>query len=348
MNHPFHAIQMPQPNESMALPLSLTGLADYSPGPAIDNATLEDVLRTPVRSLMSYLGVEARHYAIDPRTGEALEHGLGTSEMSVRAGRQALIKAGLEARAIDTLICATSTPDGRLPPLTHAVQRGLGMADLQTYDLRGGCAVAMQALTLAGALIEAGRSHRVLVTLADTLSRHYLAPLIGREAPTIEELVNALTFADGAAALVIESAGERDGLLLQRVSSRSCFAEAAHGFGVDGQGRTNHNHRAIRALLPQVVEAALTDLGVRGDGGADLLDVLIVPQANRSMLNLVRTSLSEKLFYAGHRIGNSPVPAIFRALALGVESGEIVPGRSRVGMIAVESASWTYGTAVLC
>ena len=265
MNHPFHAIQMPQPNESMALPLSLTGLADYSPGPAIDNATLEDVLRTPVRSLMSYLGVEARHYAIDPRTGEALEHGLGTSEMSVRAGRQALIKAGLEARAIDTLICATSTPEVATPadPCGATWSRHGRPSDLRLARWLRGC---HQALTLAGALIEAGRSHRVLVTLADTFSRHYLAPLIGREAPTIEELVNALTFADGAAALVIELAGEREGLLLQRVSSRSCFAEAAHGFGVDGQGRTNHNHRAIRTLLPQVVEAALTDLGVRGDG----------------------------------------------------------------------------------
>jgi 3-oxoacyl-[acyl-carrier-protein] synthase III len=334
---------------TVAQPLALTGLANYSPGPAVDNATLEAVLQAPVRSVMAYFGVEARHYVIDPRTGKELEPGLGTTEMSVRAGRKALAGAGLEADAIDTLICATSTPDGRLPPLTHDVQRGLGMEDVQMYDLRGGCAVAMQALALASALLESGRARRVLVTLADTLSRHFLTPLLGQNDPRTEDLVNALTFADGAAAAVVEAAREGDrAFRLLNVSARSRFAHRAHGFGVDGDGQTLHNHRAIREQLPHVMqEAVQTLLASNRDAGERPIDHLIVPQVNRSMLNLVQSELHDRVYYVGHRIGNCPAPAILRALALAIEEGVFAPGSANVGVIGIETASWTFGTALL-
>lgn len=328
--------------------LAITGLADYSPGPAVDNAELEEVLQAPVRSLMKYFGVEKRHYAIDPRTGAPREPGLGTAEMSARAARLAIERAGLETGDIDALICATATPDGRLPPLTHAVQGRLGLGDVGLYDLRGGCAVAMQGLTLAGALIESGRARRVVVTLADTVSPHYLKPLLGVADPGTEAVVNAATFADGAAAIVLQAAeGGHGGFELMRVGARSRFAQHALGFGVDAAGTTRHNHRAIKENLPQVMRAAVDELIAGTEGGADAIDRLIVPQVNRSMVDLVRSNLHDKVFYIGDRIGNCPAPAVMRALAAGVASGDIVPGQTRVGVIAVETASWSYGVSLL-
>lgn len=89
--------------------LLLTGVANYSPGPAVSNAELEDILQAPVSSLMSYFGVESRHYVINPRDGSPHDPDLGTAEMSARAAHQALLQAGVEARVVDTLICATSS-----------------------------------------------------------------------------------------------------------------------------------------------------------------------------------------------------------------------------------------------
>lgn len=363
MNHPYPHADVLARARAGHPSLAITGLANYSPGPAVGNEELEDVLQAPVRSLMSYFGVQTRHYAIDPRTGEPREPGLGTSEMSARAGRAALAQAGLAPAQVDTLVCATSTPDGRLPPLTHAVQQKLGLGDIALFDLRGGCAVALQGLSLAAALIESGRARRVLVTLADTVSRYYLTPLLGRSDPRsdprTEDLINATTFADGAAAVVVEAAAQAQagalGFELLSLSARSCFADRAHGFGVDGQGQSVHNHRAIREHLPVVMQTAVAELqAAQASHSLDALGQpaaeigkLIVPQVNRSMLDLVQSELHDKVFYVGDRIGNCPAPAILRALALGVEAGEIVPGHTRVGVIAIETASWSYGTALL-
>ncbi len=329
--------------------LALTGMANYSPGPAVDNATLENALQGPVCRLMEYFRIKTRHYVIDPQSGAAIEPGLGTTEMSVRAGRQALARAGLAPDAIDTLICATSTPDDRLPPLPHAVQRELGLPSVQTFDLRGGCAVAMQALSLAGALIESGRSRRVLITLADTLSRYFLKPLIGQSNPRTEALVNATTFSDGAAAVVVEAARENDGALrLLNVAAQSSHADQSLGFAVNGAGDTLHNHRAIRENLPPVMAAALQVLRASNRvAGERQIDHLIVPQVNPSMLDMVKSELHDRIYYIGDRIGNCPAPAVLRAMALGVEEGVFKPGCANVGVIGVETASWTFGTALV-
>lgn len=328
--------------------VALTGVADYSPGPAVGNAELEEVLQAPVQSLMSYFGVETRHYTIDPRTGQPREPGLGTTEMSARAAERAMERAQIDPERIDTLICGTSTPDGRLPPLTYAVQRRLRLGELAMYDMRGGCAVALQCLTLATALIQAGRAKAVLVTLADTISPHYLAPLLGRTDAATEDVINGLTFADGAAAVVVEAAEESPrGFDLRMVSSRSCFPGRSTGFGVDKTGTALHNHRAIRENLPVVMKAAVGELLAAQRDDDPAIDKLIVPQVNRSMVDIVKTDLHEKVFYVGHQIGNCPAPAILRAFALGIDRGEIVPGRTRVGVIAVETASWSYGVSLL-
>lgn len=329
--------------------MALAAVADYSPGPPVTHAQLEEALGTSLGALAAYFGIEARHWALDPCTRQLREPGLGTSLMSARAGQEALRLAGLEPEGIDALVCGTSTPDTRLPPLPHAVQRALGMRSVASYDLRGGCAVALQALTLASSLIESGRANQVLVTLADTLSPHYVLPLLGVPDPRTEALVNALTFADGAAAAILEPAREEeDRFCLRHVSSRSSFAHRTGGFTVDGGGQTRHDHRAIRDLLPEVMREASSDLeAARIAQGQVRIDHLIVPQVNRSMLELVSTDLHDRLFYLGHRLGNCPAPAVLRALARGIQEGVLVPGTSCIGLIGVETTSWTLGTALI-
>lgn len=328
---------------------AITAVADYSPGPPVTNAELETVLQAPVATLMRYFGVESRHYVIDPRTGQLRERDLGTTEMSARAAEKAVAAAGIRLAEVDCLICGTSTPDDRLPPLTYAVQRRLGLSTVTMYDLRGGCAVSLQALTLATALIEAGRASTVLITAADTISPAFFVPLLGAPKPSTEAVMNGLAFADGGAAMVVQrAAGDREAFSVRMVNGRSRFPHYPVGFALDAAGIPTHNHRAIREVLPEVVTAAVNEVLAPLDGDAKRLDRLVVPQANRSMVDMVRTeSLRDKMFYVGHRIGNSPAPAIMRAIALGMDAGEIVPGKTSLGIVAIESASWCYGVSLL-
>lgn len=327
--------------------IAIVGLAQYSPGPVVENSALASALQSDIHSLLGYFGVTGRHYVVDPATGLPREPGLGTTQMSIRAGRAAMKDAGIDPAQVDALICGTSTPDGRLPPLTHQVQRQLGLPNATPYEIHGGCAASLQCLALAAALIEAGRAHCIVVTLADTLSSHYLAPLLAKDASRIRtaDLINACVFADGAAAVVVQAVtADQPGIELSglRVSAR--FHERPTGFTVTASGITEHDHRAIREALPDVLHAAVDDLGRLHHGR---IDHLIVPQVNRSMVDLVHTPLHDKVYYVGDRIGNCPAPAVLRALAIGVERGDLKPDSSRIGVVALETTSWTYGTALL-
>ena len=326
---------------------AIVGLAQYSPGPRVDNPTLAMSLQAEVQSLMGYFGITGRHYVIDPATGALREPGLGTAEMCARACIAALRDAQVEASQVDTLICGTSTPDERLPPLTHRVQRRLGLQEVSPYESHGGCAASLQCLSLAAALVEAGRARCVLVALADTLSPHYLRPLLSQDPARIRtaDLINACVFADGAAAVVVQAASpKRPGMALQGLRVRSRFCDRPSGFDVTAAGVTEHDHRAIREVLPEVMRAAADDLSCLGTQG---VDHLIVPQVNRSMVDLVHTALHDKVYYVGDCIGNCPAPAVLRALSIGVERGDIDRMVARIGVIALETTSWTYGTALL-
>jgi 3-oxoacyl-[acyl-carrier-protein] synthase-3 len=326
---------------------AIVGLAHYSPGPLVDNPTLATALQAEVQSLMGYFGITGRHYVIDPSTGALREPGLGTAEMCARACTAALRDAQVQASQVDTLICGTSTPDERLPPLTHRVQRRLGIREASPYEIHGGCAASLQCLALAAALVEAGRARCVLVALADTLSPHYLQPLLSQDPARIRtaDLINACVFADGAAAVVVEVASpQRQGMALQGLRVRSRFCDRPTGFAVTAAGQTEHDHRAIREVLPEVMRAAADDLASLGTRD---VDHLIVPQVNRSMVDLVHTALHDKVYYVGDRIGNCPAPAVLRAMSIGVARGDIDRQAARVGVIALETTSWTYGTALL-
>jgi len=329
--------------------IAITGVADYSPGPPVTNAELETALQTPVTTLMNYFGVESRHYVIDPATGERREPGLGTTEMSVRAARSALQQAGVEIGEVDFLITSSSTPDDRLPPLTYQVQRRLGLGEIRTLDLRGGCTVAMQALTTACTLIESGRANTVLVTAADCISPAYFAPLLKANAKlSSENLMNGLAFADGGGAIVVQARPKVKGLRVLHADIASRFHTRDVGFSLDASGSAIHNHRSIRSVLPDVAARAMKDMLGPVDGNADKIDVLIVPQVNRSMIRVAgNEGMDSKRFYIGHEIGNCPAPAIFRAMARAIERGNIQTGESCVGVLGIETASWNYGVALL-
>jgi 3-oxoacyl-[acyl-carrier-protein] synthase-3 len=328
---------------------TITGVSDYSPGPPVSNAELEEVLQVAVSTQMAYFGVEARHFVIDPLTGKRREPDLGTTEMAARAAQEALAQAGVELGEVDWLITASSTPDERLPPLTYKVQRRLGLSSVQMVDLRGGCTVALQALLTACSLIESGRARTVLVTAADCISPHYFAPLLQAKGHiSSEDLLNGLAFADGAGAIVVQAKPERRGLRVKHVDVASHFPDRDVGFSLNAYGEASHNHRAIRTVLPKVVARAMDDLLSPVGGDPKEIDVLIVPQVNRSMIGIARTeAMDEKRFYVGHEIGNCPAPAIYRALARAISAGKVTPGESAVGILGIETASWCYGVSLL-
>lgn len=346
----------------------ITGTGRYLPGEPIDSGRLSRAMPgLPVDIFHQYFGVDTRHYAVDPESGEnrtiTAEDGseipLSTTEMGAQAAIAAIAKSGIDASEIDAVITNSTTPDGLLPPFALLIQRRLNIGEAQLLDLRGGCSASIQALNVATMLIESGRARAVLIVSSEFTSQYYFRRLRDMKDPHFNDVVNGLLFADGAGAIVVESrdrceARGKDGYAVTYSGTKSCFAADRAGFSLvnkaSGGVETKHDHRAIRNTLPKVVERGYSELtGATGKGPADF-DVTIIPQVNQSMIQLVSGEGMdpEKMgfCYYGRETGNIPAAAMFMALDIATERGRIEPGDD-IGILSIETTSWNYAVASL-
>ncbi|WP_125105993.1 beta-ketoacyl-ACP synthase III [Gulosibacter massiliensis] len=91
-------------------------------------------------------------------------------DMGIRAGQEAIEKAGIEPSQIGAVIVATVTNVMQTPAAATRVADGLGATPAAAYDISAGCAGYCYAVTQADALIRAGVAEYVLVVGAEKLS----------------------------------------------------------------------------------------------------------------------------------------------------------------------------------
>ena len=343
----------------------ITGTGHYLPGEPVETAMLADRWpEIPVDTLMRYFGIESRHLVIDPRTGEratvevdGVKVPLGTTEMAAQAALKAMAAAGISVDEVDLVITNSTTPDMTLHPVTLLLQRRLGFGDVQMIDLRGGCAAGIQALAIATMMVRSSQAKTVLLAGSECTSPFYFRKLqVETKTPSMSDVLNGLLFADGAGAVIVqEMSVARPGaecvLCVGYTGTRSCFPHEKPGFelhpkpggGVD----TCHNHRAIRRTLPRVVVRAYEELARFGIGTPDEYDLVIVPQVNRSMIEMVTgrmDTIDDRLFYIGNQTGNVPAAAMMMALDMAHRRGRLPP-RGTIGVVSVETTSWMFAVA---
>lgn len=341
----------------------IVGLGSYLPGEPVTNDVIADRLPdVPVADLMNYFGVQQRHFVVAPDTGERAEKDLGTAELAYRAACAAIADAELPRQEIDLIVTTTATPDVIMPPLARQLQRRLGVERAQLCDLRGGCAAAIQGLILAQTMIGSGRARTALICGAECMSPHYYTERLLRNAtPDSSDMINGLIFADGASAMIVSAADDargRSGMLeIGYCNAVSTHPHEREGLliGPDEKKRvpvqTTHNHRLISRLLPRIVGDAVTDLVCNGGRSAEDYGTIIVPQANRSLMSMVVPELVMGLdglmYYVGDRTANIPGAAMVMALDFAVKGGRVRSGGQPVGIVAAETASWTYAVVDL-
>jgi 3-oxoacyl-[acyl-carrier-protein] synthase-3 len=341
----------------------IVGLGSYLPGEPVTNDVIAQRLPdVPVLDLMRYFGVEQRHFVVAPDTGERTEKGLGTAELAYRAACAAIADAEMPVGEIDLIITTTATPDVIMPPLARQLQRRLGIERAQLCDLRGGCAAAIQGLILAQTMIRSGRARTALICGAECMSPYYYAErLLMNAAPNSSDMINGLIFADGGAAMIVGSAEQARGrnavLEIGYCNAVSTHPHEREGLliGPDEKKlvpvQTTHNHRLISRLLPQIVSTAVADLVNNGGRTPEAYGTIIVPQANRSLMSMIVPELVMGLdglmFYVGDRTANIPGAAMVMALDFAVRAGRVRSGGAPVGIVAAETASWTYAVVDL-
>ena len=310
------------------------GCGSYLPAKVLTNDDLSRIVDTSDEWITQRTGIKKRHIAAE---GEL------TSDLAVKAAREALADAGVTIEEIDLIVMATATPDHTFPAAAVSVQQKLGMNHGAAFDMQAVCSGFLFGLTSADALIKAGQARKVLVIGAETFSRIL----------DWTDRATCVLFGDGAGAVVLAAeAGTTRGVLAAKLRSDGRYKDKLY---VDGgpsttqsvghlrmEGREVYRHAV--AMISDVIEDTLAASGCT----ADDIDWFVPHQANVRIIDASAKKLgipSEKVIRTVDRHGNTSAASIPLALTVAERDGRIKPGD--LLLLEAMGGGFTWGAVLL-
>ena len=277
---------------------------------------------------------------IRTRTGIAERRvGSTTTELSIRAGRQALDRSGLDPELIDVVIVATQTPDDLCPSTAAGVQDALGLT-CGAFDLNAACAGFSYGLVTAHSLLQTG-ARAALVVGVDRMTA----------ATNYEDRSTAILFGDGAGAVVLQAAASADrGVLAWDTGTDGSRPDILSSpikdgviTGVEMDGKAVFKHMVRYAA--DSATAAVTRAGLSFD---DIAAVL-AHQANQRILETVAGRLGverSKFVSVIEHTGNTSAGSVPLALDAAVRTSKVRSGDHILLLGFGGGLSWASTVAV--
>lgn len=302
-----------------------------------DGTPIESAGDVIVRKFRSITGIEERRYARPDQTA---------SDIGAIAARRAIETSGCDPESLDLIIVAHNFGDMRhgtiqtdiVPGLSARIKHLLGIRNTAciAFDILFGCPGWLQGVILAHQSIRGGFSRRCLIVGTETLSR----TLDGHDR-------DAMIFADGAGAVVLE-ASEKEGGILSFSAQTHSYDEAYYlSMGPSYSPGSDEKVRYIKMKGRKIYEFALTHVPLAmktclDQSGVPIssLSQVLIHQANEKMdeaiikrffeLYDIRTLPAHVMPMSIHKLGNSSVgtvPTLFDLCASGQLPGhEFHPG----------------------
>jgi 3-oxoacyl-[acyl-carrier-protein] synthase-3 len=251
--------------------------------------------------------------------------------------------AGLDAKDIDLIIVATSTPDMIFPSTACIVQNKIGANGCAAFDVQAVCSGFIYALSVADAMIRAGSAKTALVIGAEVFSRLL----------NFKDRTTCVLFGDGAGAVVLQ-ASETPGIL-----SSSLHADGKHvdvlcvpGTVVNGQISgspllTMDGQAVFKLAVGLLEKAALSVLDKAGRTKEDI-NWLIPHQANIRIMQSTAKKLAlpmEKVVVTVHDHGNTSAASIPLAFDHAMRSGQLKKGDTL--LLEGVGGGFTWGAVLL-
>src|SRR5437667_8861273 len=210
---------------------------------------------------------------ITERTGIRERHivdaGVATSDLAVEAAKASLAARGIEGSELEVIIVATVTPDMFFPATACLVQDRLGAKGAWGFDLSAACSGFAYALTVGAQFVGAGTHKKVLVIGSDTMSSIL----------DYKDRGTCVLFGDGAGAVLLEPAGEGEGII-----------DFHHD--VDGSGGQHLYMPGGGSLNPSSLETVQKNMHVVHQDGPNVLNYAVRRMAELSCRLLERNGLS--------------------------------------------------------
>jgi 3-oxoacyl-[acyl-carrier-protein] synthase-3 len=311
----------------------IVGTGSYLPPRVMANAEFEKRLDTSDAWIRERTGIASRHIADEKQT---------SSDLALEASKKALEAAGLDAKEIDLIIVATSTPDYVFPSTACLLQAKLGISGGAAFDVQAVCSGFVYAIATADSFIKNRMAKKALVVGAEVFSRIL----------DWNDRGTCVLFGDGAGAVVL-AAGDKPGIhasILHADGSQAGLLSVPGNVNrgaicgspflqMDGQGVFKFAVRVLEESAREVVAAADLTLGD--------VDWLIPHQANVRILDAVARKLklpAHKLVVTVDHHGNTSAASVPLALDEFVRGGRIRPGH-RVLMQGV-GGGFTWGSSL--
>ncbi|MEW5796110.1 MAG: beta-ketoacyl-ACP synthase III [Candidatus Zixiibacteriota bacterium] len=293
------------------------------------NADFEKIVDTSDEWIISRTGIRERHIAPDE---------MSSADMGVEAARRALEMSDASHEDIDLIICATVTPDYRLPSNACVLQERIGFPNAVAFDVVSACTGFINALSIANSYIVTGQHRRALVVGTEKLSA----------ITNYGDRNTCVLFGDAAGAVVLEPCDNGSGLLSSYMRSDGTLRPLlwqktggtrhpySAGFTFDGTDKIMMNGSDVfKVAVREMGQAAAR---VVQDAGLTIDDIaLCVPhQANIRIIEAMAKRLGipmEKVYLNIDRYGNTSAASVPLALDEANREGRIKPG-DHVVMVA--------------
>lgn len=318
----------------------VTGTGMSVPDRIMTNADLEKIVETSDEWIRTRTGIRERRIAGQHEY---------MSQFAVEASRRALDMAGLDAKDIELIICATVTPDVPIPATACFIQHALGSKKAAAFDMQAGCSGFIYAQSVAKQFIVSGRNKHILVIGAELLSKFL----------DWSDRATCVIFADGAGATimsegelprgVLASAMHTDGsmsdfICMEGGGSRypatpETVAEGRHFIKMRG----NETFKIAVRSIEEVSREVLAKAGLTPDD----VNWFIPHQANQRIIDAVGQRLgipAERSYVNVDRYGNTSAASIPIALDEAVRQGKVQPGD--VVLMAAFGAGLTWAASV--
>lgn len=315
----------------------IAGTGGYLPEKILENADLERLVDTSDAWIRERTGIRERHIAAEDET---------SCDLAEVASRRAMAAAGVDAKDIDLIIVATTTPDKIFPSTACLLQERLGIHGPPAFDIQAVCTGFVYALGVADKFIRTGAARCALVVGSDTLSRII----------DWSDRSTCVLFGDGAGAVILRAA-EEPGVIATHLHadgryqallevpagiSRGYDTVRAGGAYIEMQG--NEVFRVAVNTLERIVDETLQANGLEKND----IDWLIPHQANIRIISATARKLKmpmERVVVTVDTHGNTSAASIPLALDVAVRDGRVQRGETL--LLEAFGGGFTWGSALI-
>ena len=321
----------------------IMGTGSSIPKRILSNKDLESIVDTTDEWIIRRTGIKERRISSN---GERES----TTDLTTQASLKAIEMAGISPKSLDMIVVGTVTPDRQFPSAACMVQEALNAENAMAFDVSAGCTGFLYALSVADNAIRSGTCETALVAGVERLS----TVLNWKDRGT------CVLLGDGAGAVVVASATDKDGILSTHLKSdgrlwellysyygSSYTPEILQGIDIKPFKLSMDGNRLFKRAVMYLSAIANEVLEHNSLSSEDI--VLLVPhQANIRIIKAMAKNLRvpmERVYTNIHRYGNTSSASI--PIALDEANREGLLRKGDYVLLVAFGAGLTWGASIV-